>query len=184
LSSYATTSSLSAYATTSSLSSYATTSSLSAYATTADLRGYMTVDAASDHVRTAALSDYATTDSLSEYALQRTVASFPPASDMATAVRNVDDILADYLDSDDYVDLATQADTWPSGPYCILRGADSCPAGFTRHDNHLRAIWNYHSNGTYLRSNTFAGNGVRYHSPANGNGWNGDVYMNMCCKSQ
>ncbi len=144
----------------------------------------MTVSGASDHVRESALSAYATTDSLSAYALQSTIAGFPAASELNTTVSNVDDILADYLDSTDYSDLATQADSWPSGAYCILRGASSCPAGFGQYDNHLRAIWNYHSNGTYLRSNTFAGNGVRTHSPVNGNGWNGDVYMNMCCKSR
>ncbi|KAL9958169.1 hypothetical protein ACROYT_G035145 [Oculina patagonica] len=71
---------------------------------------------------------------------------------------------------------------WPPGHYCIL-AKGSCPAGFTRHAGHMRALKQFSHTPTYITPATFGDSRIQCHGPCGRYGqWVGDLYITACCK--
>ncbi|XP_078356089.1 uncharacterized protein LOC144640903 isoform X2 [Oculina patagonica] len=71
---------------------------------------------------------------------------------------------------------------WPPGHYCIL-ASGSCPAGFTRHAGHMRALRQYTATHTYINQATFGSSSIKCHGRCGQYGqWVGDLVIAACCK--
>ncbi|KAL9958177.1 hypothetical protein ACROYT_G035154 [Oculina patagonica] len=61
-------------------------------------------------------------------------------------------------------DLQQAIGQWPPGHYCILaKGA--CPAGFSRHAGHMRALKQYSHTPTYITPAAFGDSRIQCHGP-------------------
>ncbi|XP_078343928.1 uncharacterized protein LOC144629562 [Oculina patagonica] len=71
---------------------------------------------------------------------------------------------------------------WPPGHYCIL-AKGTCPAGFTRHSGHMRALKVWSHTLSYVRPATFGDSKIQCHGPCGKYGqWVGELYITACCK--
>ncbi|XP_078343932.1 uncharacterized protein LOC144629565 [Oculina patagonica] len=70
---------------------------------------------------------------------------------------------------------------WPPGQYCIL-ASGPCPAGFTRHEGHMRALSQFSHTPTYITQATFGDSKIQCHGSCGQYGhWIGDLYITACC---
>jgi len=78
---------------------------------------------------------------------------------------------------------------WPAGHYCIYKGNDNCPAGFTQRDGHMKGIatkldagWNGWKN--YIQGTGFGQSSVGCYNRFCGfyKPWNAEIILKTCCK--
>ena len=71
---------------------------------------------------------------------------------------------------------------WVSGKYCFLANGN-CPAGFTTHSGHMRAINMYAASSTYITPVTFGSSHIQCHGSCGQYGnWIGELVLTVCCK--
>ena len=82
--------------------------------------------------------------------------------------------------SDINTELPNLPGKWSGGSYCILANGD-CPAGFTRYEGYLKALFMWSCSDPYIKE-SFFGNSHLSHHNCYGTKHHGEIEIHACCK--